>query len=44
MEYAVLKWGHNLSPTLLFGAGVGSAFPFLLIFWLMVARQLPWAA
>jgi uncharacterized membrane protein len=26
MEYAILKWVHILSSTILFGAGVGSAF------------------
>ena len=26
MDYLVLKWGHILSSTILFGAGVGSAF------------------
>lgn len=29
MEYAVLKWVHILSSTILFGAGVGSAFHLL---------------
>jgi uncharacterized membrane protein len=79
MDYALLKWVHVLSSTVLFGAGVGSAFhlfastlrrqvahapvparydrlfhwwvglgllaflAFLLVFWLMVAKRVPWA-
>ena len=79
MAYALPKWVHVLSSTVLFGAGVGSAFhlfastlrrqvahapvparydrlfhwwvglgllaflAFLLVFWLMVAKRVPWA-
>jgi uncharacterized membrane protein len=33
MEYLFAKWLHILSSTILFGAGVGSAFHFVLAVW-----------
>ena len=31
MEYAIVKWLHVLSSTLLFGTGLGSAFYMLFV-------------
>jgi uncharacterized membrane protein len=31
MEYAIVKWLHVLSSTLLFGTGLGSAFYMLVV-------------
>jgi uncharacterized membrane protein len=33
MDYITVKWLHILSSTILFGAGVGSAFHFVLAVW-----------